>query len=81
MSVSLIRSASRYRNGWILCGIGTTGRAELVEAGQAARSICDGLEHERAEIVFPARMALLMKAARLVPNRAWTALWKSASLP
>ena len=53
----------------------------IIEVDQAARSICDGLERERAEIVFPARMALLMKAARVVPSRAWTALWKSASLP
>ncbi len=53
----------------------------IIEADQAARSICDGLERERAEIVFPARMALLMKAARLVPARAWTALWKSTSRP
>ena len=53
----------------------------IIEADHAARSICDGLERERTEIVFPARMALLMKAARLVPVRVWTALWKSASLP
>jgi NAD(P)-dependent dehydrogenase (short-subunit alcohol dehydrogenase family) len=53
----------------------------IIDAGQAARSICDGLERERTEIVFPARMALLMKAARLVPCRFWTALWESASLP
>jgi short-subunit dehydrogenase len=53
----------------------------IIEADQAARSICDGLERGRANIVFPARMALLMKAARLVPIRAWMALWKSASLP
>ena len=53
----------------------------IIEADQAARSICDGLERERAEIVFPARMALLMKAARLVPARAWTTLWKSTSRP
>ena len=53
----------------------------IIDADQAARSICDGLERERAEIVFPARMALLMKAARLVPVRAWTALWKSTSRP
>jgi hypothetical protein len=26
----------------------------IIEAGQAARSICDGLERERTEIVFPA---------------------------
>ena len=53
----------------------------IIEADQAARSICGGLERGRAEIVFPARMALLMKATRLFPARAWTALWKSASLP
>jgi short-subunit dehydrogenase len=53
----------------------------IIEAGQAARSICDGLERERTEIVFPTRMALLMKATRLVPARVWTALWKSTSLP
>jgi NAD(P)-dependent dehydrogenase (short-subunit alcohol dehydrogenase family) len=53
----------------------------IIDADQAARSICDGLERERTEIVFPAPMALLMKAARLVPARVWTALWKSTSLP
>jgi short-subunit dehydrogenase len=52
----------------------------IIEADQAARSICDGLERERAEVVFPARMALLMKAARLVPTRSWTALWARTSL-
>ena len=52
----------------------------IIDADQAARSICDGLERERTEIVFPARMALLMKAARLVPARAWTALWNSTSI-
>ncbi len=52
----------------------------IIDAGQAARSICDGLEREHTEIVFPARMALLMKAARLVPARAWTALWARTSL-
>jgi hypothetical protein len=52
----------------------------IIEAGQAARSICDGLERERTEIVFPTPMALLMKTARLVPARAWTALWARISL-
>jgi short-subunit dehydrogenase len=52
----------------------------IIEAGQAARSICDGLERERTEIVFPTPMALLMKTARLVPARAWTALWARTSL-
>jgi NAD(P)-dependent dehydrogenase (short-subunit alcohol dehydrogenase family) len=52
----------------------------IIEPGQAARSICDGLERERAEIVFPVPMALLMKAARLVPARIWTALWARTSI-
>jgi NAD(P)-dependent dehydrogenase (short-subunit alcohol dehydrogenase family) len=51
----------------------------MIEADEAARSICNGLARDRTEIVFPARMALLMKASRLVPNRAWTALWKRQS--
>ena len=48
----------------------------IIDAGQAARSICDGPERERTEIAFPTPMALLMKTARLVPVRVWTALWK-----
>ena len=52
----------------------------IIEADQAARSICNGLERERTEIVFPTPMALLMKTARLVPARAWTALWARTSL-
>ena len=52
----------------------------IIDACQAARSICDGLERERTEIVFPTPMALLMKTARLVPARAWTALWARTSL-
>jgi hypothetical protein len=50
----------------------------VIDADEAARSICDGLERERTEIVFPTRMALLVKTARLVPARAWTALPTSA---
>ena len=52
----------------------------IIDAGQAARSICDGLERDRTEIIFPTPMALLMKTARLVPARAWTALWARTSL-
>ena len=47
----------------------------IIEADTAGRAICDGLERERTEIVFPVRMALLMKAARLVPVALWSALW------
>ena len=52
----------------------------IIEPDQAAQSICNGLEHERTEIVFPPPMALLMKAARLVPARIWTALWARTSI-
>ena len=47
----------------------------IIEADEAGRAICDGLERDRTEIVFPVRMALLMKAARLVPVSLWSALW------
>jgi short-subunit dehydrogenase len=46
----------------------------MIEAEQAARAICDGLERGRLEIAFPWQMALLMKAARLLPVRAWAAV-------
>ncbi len=46
----------------------------IIDADEAARSIADGLERGRVEIVFPWRMALVMRAARLVPVRAWAAL-------
>ncbi|MEO6144509.1 MAG: hypothetical protein ABIP19_11070, partial [Dermatophilaceae bacterium] len=47
----------------------------IIDADTAGRAICDGLERERTEIVFPARMAILMKAARLVPAGVWSAWW------
>lgn len=47
----------------------------MITAERAATAICDGLERDRTEIVFPLPMAVLMKAARLVPARAWTAMW------
>lgn len=53
----------------------------MIDADRAARAICDGLERERVEIIFPARMALLTKLARIVPIRIWPALWRKASLP
>lgn len=46
----------------------------IIDADEAARAIADGLERGRVEIVFPWRMALVMKVARLVPVRAWAAL-------
>jgi short-subunit dehydrogenase len=51
----------------------------LMDADEAARAICDGLERGRTEIVFPLPMALLMKAARLVPVGLWARLWARAA--
>ena len=45
-----------------------------VPVADAARTIADGIARDKAEIVFPVPMMLVMKAARLVPVRAWTAL-------
>jgi len=53
----------------------------IIDADTAGRAICDGLERERTEIVFPARMAILMKVARLVPVGVWSALWSRTSSP
>jgi NADP-dependent 3-hydroxy acid dehydrogenase YdfG len=50
----------------------------IIDANTAGRAICDGLERGRTEIVFPVQMALLMKAARLVPVALWSALWSRA---
>jgi short-subunit dehydrogenase len=45
----------------------------MLEADDAARRICNGIEKGKAEIVFPLPMMLGMKAVRLVPVRpyAW----------
>ena len=47
----------------------------IIEPAAAAKAICDGLERDRNEIVFPAPMAVLAKAARLVPVSLWASLW------
>jgi len=46
----------------------------LVDPPDAAARIADGIAREKAEIVFPLPMMMLMKATRLVPVRPWTAL-------
>jgi short-subunit dehydrogenase len=51
----------------------------IIDADDAAVSICNGLERDRTEIVFPLPMALLMKAARLVPAGLWPRLWGRAA--
>ena len=51
----------------------------LIEADAAARSIADGLQSNRPEIVFPLRMAVSMKLLQLMPHRLWTQVWKRQS--
>lgn len=48
----------------------------LIEADEAGKAICDGLERGRTEIVFPLPMAVVMKLARLVPVRVWAWMWR-----
>jgi short-subunit dehydrogenase len=45
----------------------------LISPEEAARAIVAGIEKDKAEVVFPFPMMLMMKTARLVPVRAWTA--------
>ena len=46
----------------------------IIDAEEAATSIADGLEEEKIEVVFPLRMAVTMKIARILPVRLWTAI-------
>lgn len=46
----------------------------IIDPEEAATTIADGLEAERIEIVFPRRMAIVMKVARILPVRVWAAL-------
>jgi short-subunit dehydrogenase len=46
----------------------------IIDADQAGRIIVRGLRRGRVEIVFPLRMAIAMKLARLLPVRWWAAL-------
>ncbi|NEA33527.1 SDR family NAD(P)-dependent oxidoreductase [Streptomyces sp. SID13031] len=43
----------------------------MVSAEQAGRAIADGIEKQSARIVFPWQMSLLMRVAKLVPDRLW----------
>lgn len=51
----------------------------IVDVDEAARSIADGLETSRPEIVFPFRMAATMKTLQLLPQRLWTLIWSRQS--
>lgn len=49
----------------------------MIGVDEAAQSICNGLERGQMEIVFPLRMAMLMKLARLIPIRLWAAAMRT----
>ncbi len=51
----------------------------MIEADVAARTIADGLDSTRPEIVFPLPMAVGMKLLQLMPHRLWTTVWKRQS--
>ena len=46
----------------------------IIDPDEAATAIADGLAAERVEIVFPRRMAVTMKVARVLPVRLWAAI-------
>ena len=50
----------------------------LLEADRAAALICDGLQRQQAQIVFPATAGLAMRAAQMVPTGVWS--WALAAL-
>lgn len=43
----------------------------IIEADRAAKYVVDGIAKEKAEIVFPPAMALVMKLAGIVPQGLW----------
>ncbi|MBA2552760.1 MAG: SDR family NAD(P)-dependent oxidoreductase [Geodermatophilaceae bacterium] len=51
----------------------------IIPAERAARYIADGIAKEKAEVVFPLPMMLMMKTARLLPVAAWGALLARAA--
>lgn len=46
----------------------------IIEPDEAATEIADGLAAGKVEIVFPRRMAVTMKVARVLPVRLWAAI-------
>ncbi|MBA2389221.1 MAG: SDR family NAD(P)-dependent oxidoreductase [Geodermatophilaceae bacterium] len=50
----------------------------IISAERAATEIADGIAKEKAEVVFPLPMKLMMKTARLLPVAPWAALLAKA---
>lgn len=51
----------------------------LMDADDAARSIVNGLESSRQEVIFPLPMAIAMKLIRVLPVRLWTFISQRAA--
>ena len=48
----------------------------IISSATAAKYIADGLERNKAEIVFPLPMSLMMKLAKLMPSGLWPKIFK-----
>ena len=48
----------------------------IIGAERAGKEIANGIEKGKAEIIFPKRMAVAMKIARIVPQRIWPKLFR-----
>jgi len=46
----------------------------IIEPEEAATWIADGIEEDKVEVVFPRRMAVTMKVARVLPERVWATI-------
>jgi len=51
----------------------------IITAEEAAKRMADGIAKEKAEVVFPLPMMLMMKAARFVPVAPWAGLLAHAA--
>lgn len=49
----------------------------IITSERAAKYIVAGLAHNKPEIVFPLPMSLMMKLAKLIPQRLWPRLFKN----
>lgn len=49
----------------------------MIQPGEAARRICDGLERPGFEIAFPRRFAFFLRALNLLPNQLYFRAWKA----
>lgn len=51
----------------------------IIDSEQAAKYIVKGLARNKPEIVFPLPMSIMMKVAKVIPQRLWMRMFKSAN--